>query len=182
MSVYSLCSSALRTAQPLPQLTPILFSRYISDAGFSFDPRQTHHAHLHPSLQHQDDEDEDHDQDTDDLPGLPKMLTAEVLESEEYLTFAVGVSTLSGIVLNLDALLLAVKELVGECYSLPGRIYVRSAMGGGEAHRDLTDRGMESYVNEKLGAGKQGSGGRRRGAAAVERERTRQTRAGMTTP
>lgn len=111
MSVYSLCSTALRTAAPLPQVSPILFSRYLSSAGFHFHTEQ------------------DGDDAEETLPGLPKELTVEVLESEEYLTFAVGVMTLSGIVLKLDSLLLAVKELVGESYSLPAKMYMRRDRG-----------------------------------------------------
>lgn len=120
MAVYTLCSTALRTAQPLPQLSPILFSRFLSDAGFAFDTAsgedQHHHHHHHhsPATPSQDSP-----------PGLPNELTLEVLESEEYMTFAVGVITLSAIVLQLDRLLLAVKELVGESYALPPELYIK---------------------------------------------------------
>ncbi|CAO1615116.1 unnamed protein product [Sympodiomycopsis kandeliae] len=109
MAIYTLCSSALRTAQPLPQLSPILFSKYLSDAGFSLDSPDHHLIN------------NDHPEDS----GLPHELTIEVLESEEYMTFAVGVITLSAIVLQLDKLLLAVKELVGESYALPPELYIK---------------------------------------------------------
>lgn len=110
LSVYSLCSTALRTAQPLPQLSPILFARYLSDAGFLFADRRG--------------EDEG-DDDPDDHPhsGLPRHLTVELMESPEYMSFAVGVITLSGIVLFLDRLQLATKELVGESFELPPELY-----------------------------------------------------------
>lgn len=102
MALYSSCSSALRTAQPLPQLSPVLFSRYLSDSGFAFSTE--------PMCEEEEE-----------ALGLPRELNTEVLQSEQYLTFAVGVMTLSAIVLKLDSLLLAVKELVGESYSLTSR-------------------------------------------------------------
>lgn len=125
MAVYTLCSTALRTAQPLPQLSPILFSRFLSDAGFSFSPDDDDDHHHH---HHHEEEDVNGDGSLHSSSNLPHELTVEVLESEEYMTFAVGVITLSAIVLQLDRLLLAVKELVGESYALPPELYTKHQM------------------------------------------------------
>lgn len=47
-------------------------------------------------------------------------MTIDTLENEQYLTFAVGVTTAFGIVLRLDKLMVATKELVGEQYHIHG--------------------------------------------------------------
>lgn len=110
LTAYTLCSTALRTAQPLPQLSPVLFSRYLSEAGFLF---RAPNAERDRSFDREDEEE----------LGLPQELTMKVLQSEEYCAFAVGVVTLSHIVMTLDKLVLATKQLVGESFELPPELY-----------------------------------------------------------
>ncbi|KIK91214.1 hypothetical protein PAXRUDRAFT_150011 [Paxillus rubicundulus Ve08.2h10] len=99
LAVISLISSALRTGNPLPQVTPCpLLDRFME--------RQHGLSVIHEG--------------SDDDFGLPKVLTMETLESLQYLTFCVGVSTAFGIVTRLDRLMVAVKELVGEQYHIDG--------------------------------------------------------------
>ncbi|KAH7888067.1 hypothetical protein F5I97DRAFT_1806524 [Phlebopus sp. FC_14] len=99
LAVISLISSSLRTGQPLPQVTPCpLLDRFMS---------RFHGLNVI------------HEESEDDF-GLPKTLTLETLESLQYLTFCVGVSTAFGIVTRLDRLMVAVKELVGEQYHIHG--------------------------------------------------------------
>ncbi|KIJ58894.1 hypothetical protein HYDPIDRAFT_51292, partial [Hydnomerulius pinastri MD-312] len=93
LAVISLISSSLRTGNPLPQVTPCpLLDRFM-----------VRHHGLNVI----------HEESADDF-GLPKTLTLETLESLQYLTFCVGVSTAFSIVTRLDQLMVAVKELVGE--------------------------------------------------------------------
>lgn len=136
LAIYSICSTALRTAQPLPQHSPVLFSRYLSNAGFLFQ-----------DYGRRDNDDDDDDEDDDDEGGLPKRLTVDVLESQEYLSFAVGVITLSGIVMLLDRLILATKQLVGESFELPPDLFA-----GHHHHRD--DRSKKQERRERSGGGR----------------------------
>ncbi|KAF9237247.1 hypothetical protein BU15DRAFT_88826 [Melanogaster broomeanus] len=99
LAVISLISSSLRTGNPLPQVTPCpLLDRFMA---------RRHGLNVI------------HEESDDDF-GLPKVLTMEMLESLQYLTFCVGVSTAFGIVTRLDRLMVAVKELVGEQYHIDG--------------------------------------------------------------
>ncbi|KIJ63943.1 hypothetical protein HYDPIDRAFT_112430 [Hydnomerulius pinastri MD-312] len=99
LAVISLISSSLRTGNPLPQVTPCpLLDRFM-----------VRHHGLNVI----------HEESADDF-GLPKTLTLETLESLQYLTFCVGVSTAFSIVTRLDQLMVAVKELVGEQYHIDG--------------------------------------------------------------
>ncbi|KAG9311166.1 hypothetical protein JVU11DRAFT_8233 [Chiua virens] len=99
LAVMSLISSSLRTGNPLPQVTPSpLLNRFM----------ERHHG---LNVVHEESEEDF---------GLPKVLTEETLESLQYLTFSVGVATAFAIVMRLDKLMVAVKELVGEHYHIHG--------------------------------------------------------------
>ncbi|KAF8585510.1 hypothetical protein K439DRAFT_1409815 [Ramaria rubella] len=99
LAVISLISTALRTATPLPQITPSpLLDRFWRD---------------HPGLKILQ-------QEVADELGLPKTVTLETLQNEQYMYFSVGVSCAHGIVSRLDRLMLATKELVGERFHIDG--------------------------------------------------------------
>ncbi|KAH8105763.1 hypothetical protein DFH11DRAFT_1278514 [Phellopilus nigrolimitatus] len=99
LAVISMISTALRTGAPLPQVTPCpLLDRFV--------------AHSHGLNVLRKEEDGDY--------GLPRTLTIETLEDEQYLNFSVGVSTAFGIVTRLDRLMMATKELVGEQFHIHG--------------------------------------------------------------
>ncbi|KAF9813949.1 hypothetical protein IEO21_05385 [Rhodonia placenta] len=99
LAVISMISTALRTGNPLPQITPCpLLDRFM--------------VHTHGLNVIRQEEDDDY--------GLPRTMTIDTLENEQYLTFAVGVTTAFGIVLRLDKLMVATKELVGEQYHIHG--------------------------------------------------------------
>lgn len=115
-------STALRTGNPLPQITPCpLLDRFMV------------HTHGLNVIR----------QEADDDYGLPRTMTIDTLENEQYLyafrssscyaslladspgssgnrSFSVGVTTAFGIVLRLDKLMVATKELVGEQYHIHG--------------------------------------------------------------
>ncbi|CCM03488.1 uncharacterized protein FIBRA_05622 [Fibroporia radiculosa] len=99
LAVVSMISTALRTGNPLPQITPCpLLDRFM--------------VHTHGLNIIRQEEDDDY--------GLPRTMTIDTLENEQYLTFAVGVTTAFGIILRLDKLMVATKELVGEQYHIHG--------------------------------------------------------------
>ncbi|PCH32963.1 hypothetical protein WOLCODRAFT_141429 [Wolfiporia cocos MD-104 SS10] len=99
LAVISLISTALRTGNPLPQITPCpLLDRFMV------------HTHGLNIVRHEADDDY----------GLPRTMTIDTLENEQYLTFAVGITTAFGIILRLDKLMVATKELVGEQYHIHG--------------------------------------------------------------
>ncbi|KAE9392227.1 hypothetical protein BT96DRAFT_924850 [Gymnopus androsaceus JB14] len=92
-------STSLRNGAPLPQITPCpLIDRFM----LKFHGLNVIHKEA----------EEDY--------GLPRTLTRETLENEQYLMFCVGVSTAFGIVSRLDRLMLAAKEIVGEQYHIRG--------------------------------------------------------------
>lgn len=98
LAVISLISTTLKTGIPLPQVTPCpLLNRFI----------ERHHGFGVV-------------QESEDELGLPKNITIETLESLQYLTFCVGISTVFAIVTRLDRLMMATKELVGEQYHIDG--------------------------------------------------------------
>ncbi|KZV73701.1 hypothetical protein PENSPDRAFT_602548 [Peniophora sp. CONT] len=108
LAVISLISTALRTGAPLPQITPCpLLERFIV------------HGHGLNVIRHEQDDDY----------GLPRTMTIDTLENEQYSVFCVGVSTAFGIVNRLDRLMVATKELVGEQYHIHGVGFVQK-MGG----------------------------------------------------
>jgi len=99
LAVISLISTALRSGTPIPQITPCpLLDRFL---------RYNHGFNV---VQGEDD----------DEYGLPKTATADLLEDEQYMYFCVGISTAFSIVNNLDKLMVATKELVGEQYHIHG--------------------------------------------------------------
>ncbi|KAL0581273.1 hypothetical protein V5O48_000756 [Marasmius crinis-equi] len=99
LAVISMISTALRTGSPLPQITPCpLINRFmLKYHGLNVVSR-----------------DDEHDY------GLPRTLTPDTLENEQYMIFCVGVSIAFGIVTRLDRLMVAVKEIVGEDYHIHG--------------------------------------------------------------
>ncbi|KAG6918461.1 hypothetical protein DXG01_014088 [Tephrocybe rancida] len=52
--------------------------------------------------------------------GLPRTLTLETLQNEQYMFFCVGVTTAYGLMMRLDRLMVAAKEIVGEQYHIHG--------------------------------------------------------------
>ncbi|KAF5319812.1 hypothetical protein D9611_012858 [Ephemerocybe angulata] len=99
LAVFSMISNSLRTGNPLPQVTPCpLVDRFM----------MRYHG---LDVIHRDSE-EDY--------GLPRLLTLETLQNEQYMMFCVGVSTAYSLINRLDRLMLATKEIVGEQYHIHG--------------------------------------------------------------
>ncbi|KXN81239.1 hypothetical protein AN958_05700 [Leucoagaricus sp. SymC.cos] len=103
MTDYGIClamiATSLRTGNPLPQITPTpLIDRFML----------RYHG---LDIIHKESE-EDY--------GLPRSLTLETLQNEQYLMFCVGVSTAFNIVNKLDRLMIAAKDIVGEQYHIHG--------------------------------------------------------------
>ncbi|KIP04314.1 hypothetical protein PHLGIDRAFT_493842 [Phlebiopsis gigantea 11061_1 CR5-6] len=99
LAVISMISTALKTGQPLPQITPCpLLDRYMQN------------SHGLNVIRHEADDDY----------GLPRTMTIDTLANEQYLNFSVGCTTAFGIVMRLDRLMVATKELVGEQYHIHG--------------------------------------------------------------
>ncbi|CBQ69669.1 conserved hypothetical protein [Sporisorium reilianum SRZ2] len=101
VSVISMCSTALKTGQPLPQITPCPLVDRFMDTPHGFSTYLPGDGH------------------DDILASLPAKITLATLQDAEYMTFSVGVSTLFGLVMRVDKLCVAVKELVGESYAVP---------------------------------------------------------------
>ncbi|GAC98298.1 hypothetical protein PHSY_005891 [Pseudozyma hubeiensis SY62] len=108
VSVISMCSTALKTASPLPQVTPCpLVDRFMDTPhGFNIAQDTTASGHM-----------------DEILATLPSKITFETLQDAEYMTFSVGVATLFGLVVRVDKLCVAVKELVGESFAVPVDVY-----------------------------------------------------------
>lgn len=53
-----------------------------------------------------------------DEDDIPSVVTIEVLESEEYMRYALGVSTAYALMTRLDAIIVACKSLLGENYHI----------------------------------------------------------------
>ncbi|ESK92525.1 hypothetical protein Moror_4433 [Moniliophthora roreri MCA 2997] len=111
LAVISMIATALRTGNPLPQITPCpLIDRFmLKYHGLNVVSREA---------------EEDY--------GLPRTLTPETLENEQYMIFCVGVSTAFSIISRLDRLMLAVKEIVGEDYHIHGIGLTATRSGGVE--------------------------------------------------
>ncbi|KAF8268962.1 hypothetical protein EI94DRAFT_1799762 [Lactarius quietus] len=108
LSVISMISTALRTGTPLPQVTPCpLLDRFI--------------LHQHGLNVIRNEADDDY--------GLPRTMSIDILEDEQYMSFCVGVSTSFSIVTRFDRLMLATKELVGEHYHIHGVGYISKVAG-----------------------------------------------------
>ncbi|KAJ6597201.1 hypothetical protein DFH09DRAFT_113905 [Mycena vulgaris] len=99
LAVISMVSTALRTGCALPQITPCPLLDRFSQTQYGLN------------VIHKESE-EDY--------GLPRTLTLETLQNEQYLMFCVGVATAYGIMSRLDRLMLTVKEIVGEQYHIHG--------------------------------------------------------------
>jgi len=115
--ILGIISTALRSGTPIPQITPCpLLDRFLRfNHGFNVVPGEE-----------------------GDEYGLPETATVALLEDEQYMYgfspfrscaprpdtisryFCVGVSTAFSIVNNLDKLMVATKELVGEQYHIHG--------------------------------------------------------------
>ncbi|KAM6495323.1 Protein of unknown function (DUF2422) domain containing protein [Amanita muscaria] len=102
LAVITMISTALRTAHPLPQVTPCpLLDRFM----LRFHGLEVIHKEF------QDDY------------GLPRQLTLDTLKNEQYMIFCVGVTTAFSIMTRLDRLMLAAKEVVGEQYYIYGLVH-----------------------------------------------------------
>ncbi|KAJ3712876.1 hypothetical protein C8R42DRAFT_727627 [Lentinula raphanica] len=121
LAVISMISTSLRTGTPLPQITPCpLVDRFMLK----------YHG---LNVIHKEAE-EDY--------GLPRTLTKETLENEQYLMFCVGVSTAFGIVGRLDRLMVAAKEIVGEQYHIQG--LGSTGFGAGAGRRESVPLGSRT--------------------------------------
>ncbi|KAL5495894.1 hypothetical protein ACEPAI_1358 [Sanghuangporus weigelae] len=129
LAVINMISTALRTGTPLPQVTPCpLLDRFIAPKmGLNFVKGEDSAS---PGTNNEGDdtgEESDVYGEESEHAGLPRRLTAETLEDEQYLYFSVGVATAFGIVTRLDRLMVATKELVGEQFHITGLpVYARS--------------------------------------------------------
>ncbi|KAG6840493.1 hypothetical protein C0991_006363 [Blastosporella zonata] len=116
----SMISTALRSGSALPQISPCpLLDRFMS---------QYHGL----DIIHKESE-EDY--------GLPRTLTLETLQNEQYMFFCVGVSTAYGLITRLDRLMVAAKEIVGEQYHIYG-----IGTGFGRAYPKGSDFGAGSGI------------------------------------
>ncbi|PAV21583.1 hypothetical protein PNOK_0154000 [Pyrrhoderma noxium] len=110
LAVISMISTSLRTGSPLPQVTPCpLLDRFVASA----------HRHGLYVLRPPDSGTGTLYEDEDSF-GLPRKLTTETLEDEQYMYFSVGVANAYQIVTRLDRLMIATKELVGEQFHIQG--------------------------------------------------------------
>ncbi|KAJ7632836.1 hypothetical protein FB45DRAFT_744966 [Roridomyces roridus] len=101
LAVISMISTALRTGTALPQITPCpLLDRFANT-----------HWEYGLNVIHKESE-EDY--------GLPRELSLETLQNEQYLMFCVAVSSAYNIMSRLDRLMMTVKEIVGEQYHIHG--------------------------------------------------------------
>ncbi|KAJ6630533.1 hypothetical protein B0H10DRAFT_1981580 [Mycena sp. CBHHK59/15] len=99
LAVISMISTALRTGCPLPQITPCPLVDRFSSKQYGLNV-------IHKEAE-------------EDF-GLPRALTLDTLQNEQYLMFCVAVATAYGIMTRLDRLMLTVKEIVGEHYHIHG--------------------------------------------------------------
>ncbi|KAF4607640.1 hypothetical protein EYR38_001713 [Pleurotus pulmonarius] len=126
LAVISMISTALKTGHPLPQITPCpLLDRYM----------ERNHG---LNVIHVDSE-EDY--------GLPRTLTLSTLENEQYLRFCVGASTAYSIMTQLDRLMVATKEIVGEQYHIHG---IGFASLGLRTDMDTGETGQRTSVQFRL--------------------------------
>ena len=96
LAVITMCSTALSTGTPIPQITPSpLVARYRAGKVKGLD------------LPDVSDE-------------LPHLVTVEVLESEEYLRYALAIATTFSLIARLDRRVITCKTLLGESYHVSG--------------------------------------------------------------
>lgn len=94
-------STALRTGCALPQITPCPLLDRFANTNWEYGLNIIH-------------------KESEEDYGLPRELTLETLQNEQYLMFCVAVATAYGIMGRLDRLMLEVKEIVGEQYHIHG--------------------------------------------------------------
>nr|XP_031859088.1 uncharacterized protein CI109_005438 [Kwoniella shandongensis]KAA5526160.1 hypothetical protein CI109_005438 [Kwoniella shandongensis] len=100
LSVLSMCSTALRAGTPLPQITPSpLVARFRMGKTKGLD------------LPHDP---------TDQTGELPSLVTVDVLESENYMRYALGITTTFSLVARLDRIVVICKTLLGENFHISG--------------------------------------------------------------
>jgi len=89
IAILTMCTTALRTSQPLPQIVPVLIDRYLSTApGFQ--------VRFHNDDFGSVDLDNQNHSEEESIAQLPKVVTFDTISKEEYQTFAVGVSVAYG--------------------------------------------------------------------------------------
>ncbi|BEI80174.1 hypothetical protein CcaverHIS002_0107030 [Cutaneotrichosporon cavernicola] len=97
LAVISMTSSALRAAAPLPQITPgPLVAKY--------------HMNRYKGVELPDP--------AEGWEGMPTHVTAEVLQSDDYMRYALGVSTIYALMTRLDSIVAVCKTLLGENYHI----------------------------------------------------------------
>lgn len=84
--ILSMCTTSLRTAQPLPLIVPVLIDRYLSRSQ-GFKVRKVFSS---SDSTYGDQEQEGAAQRPDPLAGLPQTITFDTLNDLQYQTFAVG--------------------------------------------------------------------------------------------
>ncbi|OXG24105.1 hypothetical protein C361_02654 [Cryptococcus neoformans Tu259-1] len=100
MVVLSMCSTTLRAGTPLPQITP-------SPLVARFGMGKTKGLDLpHESSDHSGE--------------LPSLVTVDVLESENYMRYALGITTTFSLISRLDRIVVICKTLLGENYHIAG--------------------------------------------------------------
>ncbi|WVF66724.1 hypothetical protein IAT40_001466 [Kwoniella sp. CBS 6097] len=100
LSVLSMCSTALRAGTALPQITPSpLVARFRMGKTKGLD------------LPHDP---------TDPSSDLPSLVTVDVLESDNYLRYALGITTTFSLVARLDRIVVICKTLLGENFHISG--------------------------------------------------------------
>ncbi|WVQ94336.1 hypothetical protein IAU59_001415 [Kwoniella sp. CBS 9459] len=100
LSVLSMCSTALRAGTALPQITPSpLVARFRMGKTKGLDLPQD---------------------PTDPSSDLPSLVTVDVLESDNYLRYALGITTTFSLVARLDRIVVICKTLLGENFHISG--------------------------------------------------------------
>ncbi|KAK8861286.1 hypothetical protein IAR55_002105 [Kwoniella newhampshirensis] len=100
LSVLSMCSTALRAGTALPQITPSpLVARFRMGKTKGLD------------LPHDP---------TDQHGELPSLVTVDVLESDNYMRYALGITTTFSLVARLDRIVVICKTLLGENFHISG--------------------------------------------------------------
>ncbi|EPQ28128.1 uncharacterized protein PFL1_06939 [Pseudozyma flocculosa PF-1] len=139
ISVISMCSTALKTSSPLPQITPCpLLDRFLL-FEHGFDVRY----HRGGGEEQDDAAGGEGKAEEEGLLGtLPRKISLKTLREHEYMSFAVGVVTLFGLVVRIDRLCVAVKELVGESFEVPADVH-RTMVA--ETDRNGTERTASAH-------------------------------------
>ena len=98
LAVFSMTSTGLASGTALPQITPSpLVARYRMGKTRGLDlPSQSHDS------------------------SLPAFVTVEVLESQEYMRYALGITTTFSLLARIDRIVVICKTLLGENYHVGG--------------------------------------------------------------